>query len=166
MYILFMQNAKITLLYSSLSRGNTSKIAQVIAREMKCDLMRTADISLSSLKKYDLIGFGSGIYHGLPHKKLIEAIESLPDDFRGRHAFIFCTSRFCRKSYLDKFREAIERKGFIVLGEYQSRGFYTNNLFKFFGGINKGRPNSYDYMDAAEFAQNILNLYNEKINKS
>ncbi|MDD3804015.1 MAG: flavodoxin domain-containing protein [bacterium] len=157
-----MQKIKSILLYSSISRGNTSKIAKMIAREMKSDLMRTAEVSLPSLRKYNLIGFGSGIYGGVFHKKLIETIESMPEDFKGKHAFIFCTSIFCRDSYVEKFKELLQKKGFIVLGSYQSKGAYTNKIFKLFGGINKGRPNSYDFMDAADFAKDIMERYNEK----
>lgn len=158
--------AKAILLYSSLSRGNTSKIAQVIAREMRSDLMRTADFSLTSLVKYDLIGFGSGIYNGKPHKKLLETIEKLPDDFRGRYAFIFCTSRSCKDSNLENLRRLLEKKGFILLGTFHTYGFYTNGILRLVGGINKGRPNSLDYMDAADFAKSILREYDEKKSKS
>ena len=161
-----MNEIKSLLLYSSLSKGNTSKIAQVIAREIKSDLMRTADSSISSFIKYSLIGFGSGIYRGRPHNKLIELIEKLPDSVRGKYAFIFCTSRSCRNSYLTDFENILASKGFIVLGSFQTKGFYTNSVLNLFGGINKGRPSPYDYMDASDFAKSVKEAYLAKIKES
>jgi hypothetical protein len=34
-------------------------------------------------------------------------------------------------------------------------GFNTNSFLKFFGGINKGRPNANDLKRAEEFAMNL-----------
>jgi len=43
-------------------------------------------------------------------------------------------------------------KEYIVKGEFSCKGFNTNSFIKFFGGMNKGRPNSEDLRNAAEFA--------------
>jgi flavodoxin len=39
-----------------------------------------------------------------------------------------------------------------AVGEFGCAGFNTNKFLKYFGGINKGRPNSEDLKHAEEFA--------------
>ncbi|TRO45748.1 flavodoxin, partial [Candidatus Bathyarchaeota archaeon] len=39
--------------------------------------------------------------------------------------------------------------------EFQCKGFNTNSFLRFFGGMNKGRPDEKDLKNAEEFAQKI-----------
>ena len=43
----------------------------------------------------------------------------------------------------------------MIIDEFGCRGFNTNSFLKFFGGLNKGRPNAEDLMNAEEFARNV-----------
>ena len=52
-------------------------------------------------------------------------------------------------------REKLQLKGYIIVDEFQCPGFNTNGFLRFFGGINKGRPNTEDLKQADEFAQNL-----------
>jgi flavodoxin len=53
-------------------------------------------------------------------------------------------------------RQMLESKGYAIVGEFSCKGFNTNSFLKYFGGMNKDRPNSKDIKNAKEFA---LNLY-------
>lgn len=46
-------------------------------------------------------------------------------------------------------------KGYVIVDEFGCLGFNTNSFLKFFGGMNKGRPNAEDLRHAEEFAQNL-----------
>jgi flavodoxin len=46
-------------------------------------------------------------------------------------------------------------KGYCILDEFCCRGFNTHSFLKFFGGINKGRPNAEDLQHAESFVQNL-----------
>ena len=52
-------------------------------------------------------------------------------------------------------REKLQSKGYMIVDEFSCAGFNTNKFLKYFGGINKGRPNSEDLKQAEEFAQNL-----------
>ena len=45
-----------------------------------------------------------------------------------------------------------------MLGDFISPGFNTNSFLKYFGGLNKNRPNQKDFDNAKEFASKINNL--------
>ena len=47
-------------------------------------------------------------------------------------------------------------KGYTVTGEFNCPGFNTNSFLKYFGGLNKGRPDAGDLEAAAAFARNPL----------
>jgi flavodoxin len=51
----------------------------------------------------------------------------------------------------------------MIVDEFNCAGFNTNSFLKFFGGKNKGRPNTEDLKNAEEFAQNLKqNLQNKR----
>ena len=52
-------------------------------------------------------------------------------------------------------REKLQSKGYIIVDEFQCKGFNTNSFMKFFGGMNKGRPNAEDFEHAEEFARSL-----------
>jgi flavodoxin len=52
-------------------------------------------------------------------------------------------------------REKLDSKGYTIIDEFGCRGFNTNSFLKFFGGLNKGRPNAEDLKNAEEFARNV-----------
>ena len=49
-------------------------------------------------------------------------------------------------------KETLQSKGYTIVGEFGCAGFNTNKFLKYFGGINKGRPNCEDLKHAEEFA--------------
>jgi flavodoxin len=115
------------------------------------------------LPNYDLVGFGSGIDSGKNYKELINFANKIPQ-VTDKKAFIFSTSGMpvgisgqqrveeytskCHKT----LKETLQSKGYTIVGEFGCAGFNTNKFLKYFGGINKGRPNSEDLKHAEEFA--------------
>lgn len=53
-------------------------------------------------------------------------------------------------------REKLNSKGYVIIDEFSCKGFNTNGFLKFFGGMNKGRPNTEDLKHAEEFAYNMI----------
>jgi hypothetical protein len=84
--------------------------------------------------------------------------DQLPEGCK-KSCFIFSTSAIIGEDKVAKdhlaLRLKLVSKGYIVKGEFSCKGFNANSFLKFFGGMNKGRPNSEDLKNAAEFALNL-----------
>jgi len=46
----------------SIHHGNTEKVAKEMAAILGAELVKPNDVDINTLSKYDLIGFGLGIY--------------------------------------------------------------------------------------------------------
>jgi flavodoxin len=57
-----MEN-KIIIIYQS-KKGNTKYLAELIAKELKCEAIDVAQNPKINLEQYNLVGFGSGVYFG------------------------------------------------------------------------------------------------------
>jgi flavodoxin len=159
---------KSLLVLLSYHHNNTDKIANVFAKVLDAKIKTPHQINIAELQEYGLIGFGSGIYDQKHHKVLLELADKVPQ-VTNKKAFIFSTSGVARKFAIDQaiddshspLREKLESKGYMIVDEFNCAGFNTNSFLKFFGGMNKGRPNAKDLKDAEEFAQNL----NSKLQK-
>jgi flavodoxin len=144
------------VIYTSIHHGNTKKIAERIAGVLNAKLLKTDEVSdLKILREYDLIGFGSGIYGFRHHKSLLELVDRLPNQ-KNKKTFIFSTSGSWAGT---KFHKALSKrlldKGFDIIGEFSCKGYDTFGPLRFIGGMNKGRPNEKDLVDAEEFARGL-----------
>jgi len=85
--------------------------------------------------------------------------DSLPHVTNG-NAFIFSTAALIGDTKTTKdhslMREKLNSKGYVIIDEFSCKGFNTNGFLKFFGGMNKGRPNTEDLKHAEEFAYNMI----------
>lgn len=147
---------KTLIIYVSIHHGNTEKIAKAIASTLEADLAKPTDVGASDVCNYDLIGFGSGIYFGKHHSSLFSLVERLPSQ-NGRGAFIFSTSGLRKIMLIHDFdkplRNMLIAKGFIIVGEFNCRGWDTYPLWvRPFGGINKGKPGGKELEKAKRFA--------------
>lgn len=137
---------------------NTEKIAKVFAKVLNAEIKMPKEINPEELQDYDLIGFGSGIYSAKHHESLLELADQL-QQVRSKNAFIFSTGGITGKTKAAKdhstLREKLQSKGYIIVDEFQCKGFNTNSFLKIFGGMNKGRPNVQDLKNAEEFAQKL-----------
>ena len=149
---------KSLLVLFSYHHKNTEKIAKVFAKVLDAQIKSPQQIIPEELQEYSLIGFGSGIYDEKHHKLLLDLADNIPQ-VSNKNAFIFSTSAIMGKDKVAKdhllLREKLQSKGYTIVDEFACKGFNTNSFLKYFGGINKGRPNAEDLKHAEEFAQNL-----------
>ena len=138
--------------------GNTEKVAKAIAEILDAELVKPHEVDITTLSKYDLIGFGSGIYYVKHHSSLLGLIDKLPT-LKNKKAFIFYTSGLRKIRFFHECNKALKRKlsdkGFDIIGEFSCPGFDTNGPLKFIGGIRKDRPNKKDLEKARNFAKDL-----------
>jgi flavodoxin len=144
---------KTLIVYSSVSHGNTEKVAKAISEVLGADLMEAKTVDPAIVQNYDLIGFGSGIFYGKFHAALLKLVESLPSS-RSK-AFVFSTSGFGTTDPHDKMWKILEPKGFAKGGDFACKAWDTFAPLKLVGGINKGRPDENDLNKAREFAKGL-----------
>ena len=142
------------IVYESIHHGNTEKIGKAMAEYLNADLIKTNDVNVNTLKDYDLIGFGSGIYNGKLHKNVLDLIEKSPT-LSNKKAFVFSTSGQGKVKYNNTIEQKLKEKGFEVVGSFACKGYDTFGPFKLIGGIAKGRPNENDIQKAKEFAEKL-----------
>jgi len=155
---------KTIIVLISYHHNNTRKIAEVFARVLGAETKTPQQTDPNELQQCDLVGFGSGIYGYQHHKSLLALADGLPLAPR-KKAFIFSTTgapAVFGKSALTKaleqhapLREKLQSKGYRIVDEFICAGFNTNKFLKYFGGINKGRPNAEDLRHAEEFASKL-----------
>ena len=138
---------------------STMKVAQTIANVLGAQIKNPQEINPEDLLNYDLVGFGSGIYDAKHHKFLFDLAEKLPK-ISEKKAFLFSTAGMAGTQKVandhSKVRSKLQDKGYNIVGDFGCKGFNTNSFLKYFGGMNKGRPNANDLGRAEEFAQNLL----------
>lgn len=162
-----MPSPKALLIVFSYHHKNTEKVANAIAKVLDARIKTPQQTNPEELKEYGLIGFGSGIYSSNVHEDLLDLAEKLPQA-TGGSAFLFSTSG--APSLFDQYgsyranyahechtqlRDKLNAKGYMIVGEFCCAGHNTNSFLKLFGGINKGRPNAQDLLDAEEFARKL-----------
>ena len=137
---------------------NTDKVAEVMAKVLDAPVKSPKQTALEELGQYDLVGFGAGIDSGKHYRELLDFADALPQ-VTDKKAFIFSTSGVTGEKKLAKdhlaLREKLQSKGYLIVDEFQSKGFNTNSFLKYFGGINKGRPNAEDLKEAEAFALSL-----------
>ena len=156
---------KSLLVLLSYHHNNTEKIANVFTKILDAQIKTPQQINPEELQEYNLIGFGSGIYGAKHHKDLLDLADKLPQ-VTNRKAFIFSTSAMTGEAKVAKdhslLREKLQSKGYMIVDEFACKGFNTNSFMKYFGGMNKGRPNAEDLKHAEEFAQNLKHNLQKK----
>jgi flavodoxin len=128
-----------------------------MAEVLDAEVVAPESVDPETLREYDLVGFGSGIYYMTVDarlRKLLGRVTAV-DDVR---AFTFFTSgarKIPLMDYNKPVRKQLESKGFEVIGSFSCRGFDTVGPFGLIGGINKGRPDDRDLDRAAAFAARL-----------
>lgn len=148
---------KSIVVFQSVHKGNTKKIAEALAGELNAKLVKPDEIKISDLTGYDLIGLGSGIYFGKHHQDILALAEKILPA-AGQKVFIFSTAGLPQFKLLWHWplRNILKKKGFKIAGEFTCSGHDEVGPLKMFGGINKGRPNGKDIEKAREFANSLL----------
>ena len=146
----------------SYHHGNTRKIADAVAQVLGAEVKTPRQVQPEEIAEYDLIGFGSGIYSAKHHESLLDLADRLPQ-VTGKKAFIFSTygapavaagGDFVKNNH-SQLRKKLKAKGYTVSGEFACAGWNTNVFLKYFGGLNRGRPNAEDLKHAEKFARNL-----------
>ena len=150
----------------SYHHDNTQKLAEVFAKVLNAQVKSPQQTSPEELEEFDLVGFGSGVYARKPHESMLDLAERL-SQVTDKKAFVFSTSGMpigiSGQQRLEEYtrnchatlKETLQSKGYTIVGEFGCAGFNTNKFLKYFGGINKGRPNSEDLKHAEEFASKL-----------
>ena len=149
---------KVLIICQSVHHGNTGKIAAAMADELGATLVKPSQVDVESLAQYDLIGFGSGIYHHSHHRELLDLTERLPPG--DKQVFIFSTRGYPRplpdrQEDHRNMREKLEDRGFRVTGEFSCKGWSTFSGMRLLGGINKGSPGEAELAKARTFARSL-----------
>ncbi len=143
------------LVLFSYHHNNTRKVAEVFAEVLDAQIIAPREVGPEDLRSYDLVGFGSGIYDGKHHVDLLALADRIPTA-AGKKVFIFSTSFDRRIDQIhSSLRTILEPKGYIIVDEFNCGGFNTNSFLKYFGGLNKGRPNAEDLKLAEGFANGL-----------
>ena len=149
---------KTLIIVYSYHHNNTEKIANAMAEELKAEVEYPQNVNIEKLEDYDIIGFGAGIDSGKHYKPMLELAENLPK-LNNKKAFIFSTAGVGgdrkMKSDHNALRTILQAKGYVIIGEYACRGFNTNSVLKYFGGMNKNKPDMLDLQNAKAFAMEM-----------
>ena len=139
---------------------NTKKIGMAIAERINATVINITDIKEPvELDSFEIIGFGAGIDSGKHYPEMLKFVETLRN-VQNKKAFIFSTSGVYtyKKMFKDHMalRTLLQNKGLIIVDEFGCKGFNTNSILKYIGGMNKGRPNNEDIKNANIFAEKLL----------
>jgi len=153
---------KCLLILFSYFHHNTEKIAKAFAEVLDAQILNPQRVDPQELRQYKLVGFGSGIYDYKQHKSLFDLADKLPQA-ADQKVFLFSTCGVPALFTNDKLfrdnhaplRDKLESRGYEIVGEFGCAGHNTNGFLKYFGGINKGRPNAKDLDNAKEFALSL-----------
>jgi flavodoxin len=146
------------IVLSSYHHKNTEKVAKVLAETLDADIVPPQDVKVAELGRYDLIGFGSGIYDAKHHLSLLDLADRLPDG-DGKRAFIFSTSAIMGRKKVAKdhsaLRDKLRGKRYTVVDEFACKGYNTNSFLRHIGGMNRRHPDAEDLESAARFARGL-----------
>ncbi len=147
----------------SYHHNNTEKIANACAKALGAEVKTPHQVRPEEIAEYDLVGFGSGIYSATFDPSVIDLADRLPHAV-GKKAFLFSTygapAAFAGGEFVtnnhSQIREKLQAKGYTVIGEFGCAGWNTNSFLRFFGGLNKGRPDADDLRNAEAFARDMM----------
>ena len=130
-----------------------------MAESLDAKIIKPNEIKIDDLSKYDLIGFGSGIYFGKHHRKLLDFVSKLQPQ-ENKKAFIFSTRGLFPVPICHKvLRKKLLEKGFKIVDEFSCKGFDDYGPFKLIGGINKNKPDKKNLDNARKFAIRLKNKF-------
>jgi len=147
----------------SYHHGNTEKIAHACANVLGAGVKTPQQVMPEEIAEYDLVGFGSGIYSATFDPSVLDLADRL-QNAAGKKAFLFSTygapafianREFIEKNHL-QIRKKLQAKGYTVIGEFGCAGWNTNSFLKYFGGLNKGRPDANDLQNAEAFSRKMM----------
>lgn len=146
---------KSLIIYCSDYKNNTERIAQMFAEKINSDLINVRNFRDVELEKYNLIGFGSGVYMEKLSPKLFNLVDKM--DLKDKNVFVFSTSGVGMKFYNNSLIKLLTSKGSINKGSFACKGgfnakeFSKNKIFDIMGRLSQGHPNIKDFKKAERF---------------
>lgn len=104
---------KALIICQSTRNGNTAKVAQAMAGVWAAQAISPSQVDAATLREFDLIAFGSGIFFGRHYLNLLKLVDALAP-VKGRKAVIFSTAGNPGVANHHLLREKLEAKGFLV----------------------------------------------------
>jgi flavodoxin I len=147
-------NTKAIVIYYS-KTGNTKKVAEAIAEELKAELKSVDEVEVDKLGDYQLLCIGTPVYGGSPCSQIREFLENLPD-LEGRKGAGFCTMAIVGAGRtLDFIKSKLEQKKVAFVGDFSCIG--QTGIFLGYGPRlwAIGRPNKEDLEKAKSFARKV-----------
>lgn len=145
---------KIIIILKSFHQKNTLKVAQAMNEEISLEIINVEDAENIQLDKYDLIGFGSGIYSYKHHSSILKYVKNLK--YKNLNTFTISTSGVKTFKTNNRTLRNLLKKDQNLLGSFSCLGLDKFFVFKLLGGINKGRPNQTDLENAKKFIKDIV----------
>lgn len=145
---------KTLIIYKSVHLGSTKKIAYAMGNVLNADVIDGKDFNPAIIDSYELIGIGSGIYDGDFHKSLYGIVEKIPG-LIDKKMFLFSTAGVVYEKSHQEMRNRLLGKSAVIINEFYCRGLNKNSFLRYFGGMNKGRPNMKDIKMAEDFANSM-----------
>ena len=146
------------IVYMSTAHGNTEKLARRMAETLEGTAVTADETDPVEISRFDLVGFGSGVYAMRPDNKLIQLVKRVSAQ-KGKKAFLFFTagigSPLIIRIATIPFKRLISGKGYDIVGEFSCPGYDSFGPLRLMGGINKGRPGDKDLERASRFASSI-----------
>jgi flavodoxin len=147
----------------SYHHNNTEKIANACAKVLGAEVKTPRQVRPEEIGEYDLVGFGSGIYSATFDSSVLDLADRLLQ-VSSKKAFLFSTygapAFIANREFIEKnhqqIREKLKAKGYTVIGEFGCAGWNTNSFLKYFGGLNKGKPDAEDLRNAEAFARDMM----------
>lgn len=146
---------KIAIIYKSVHKGNTKKIAQALGEVLGAELFDIKEFDVKTLDNYDLFGLGSGIFFNKHHDEIMKFAKHLPET-KEKKVFVFSTSGVGGEALNLNLKQILEKKGYKIVGSFGCKGFDAYGPYILIGGINKGRPNQEDIEKAKQFARTLI----------
>lgn len=151
-------NKDVLIIVESVYNDQTIRLAKSMANTLKCKILGVDEASTVNIESYKVIGYGSGIYFGKHHTKLIEFARNLSD--HKQDAFVFCThgNPFVG-NYQKSLCTILKKKKRNIIGMFDTVGFDGTGPFMLVNGAHKGRPNEKDCRKATKFISKIMSEY-------
>ena len=104
--------------------GNTKRLAQAIAGELKAPIFAMSETQSSALLDFDLLVVGTPVEGSSPAKEASAFIESIPIT-EGQKAIVFCINRlFGSGRTMNKVEQMLEDKGYETILKVSKKGMH------------------------------------------
>ena len=136
---------KALIIYKSMHHQNTYRLVKHLHDKYGYDS--------TNFDEYIYIGIASGIYGFEFSKEITELIRK--GRIKNKKMFILYTSAMDKESFSKNIVKEVSKDNELI-GVYHTKGFCTFAFFKWFGGVNKNRPNENDLATLDLFIDNRI----------